>query len=59
MKECDEMQNLGSTSSADIGDFEKLFAVTTVMIQSVISFLMNDHLPVGQQFFLGGNLWGC
>lgn len=48
------MQNLGSTSSADIGDFEKLFAVTTVMIQSVISFLMNDHLPVGQQFFLGG-----
>ncbi|WP_235803004.1 acyltransferase [Limosilactobacillus frumenti] len=54
MKECDDMQNLGSASSADIGDFEKLFAVTTVMMQSVISFLMSDHLPVGQQFFLGG-----
>lgn len=48
------MQQLGSTGQADIGDFEKMFAVTTVMIQSVITFLMKDHPTVGQQFFLGG-----
>lgn len=48
------MQQLGSASQADIGDFEKMFAVTTVMTQSVLSFLMADHPAVGQQFFLGG-----
>ena len=48
------MENLGSTSQADIGDFEKMFAVTTVMIQSIITFLMQARLSIGQQFFLGG-----
>ncbi|MCH3921471.1 acyltransferase family protein [Limosilactobacillus sp.] len=48
------MQQLGSNGEADIGDFAKMFAVATVMTQSVISFLMTDRLPVGQQFFLGG-----
>ena len=48
------MQQLGAESQADIGDFVKLFAVITVMIQSIISFLMQTSLPVGQQFLLGG-----
>lgn len=48
------MQQLGANSQADIGDFVKLFAVTTVMIQSIISFLMQTALPTGQQFLLGG-----
>lgn len=48
------MADLDTLNQADIGDFEKVMAVTTVMIQSVISFLMMDSLPVGQQFFLGG-----
>ena len=48
------MQQLDAESQADIGDFVKLFAVITVMIQSIISFLMQTSLPVGQQFLLGG-----
>lgn len=48
------MEHLGSNSNADIGDFEKMFAVTTVMLQSVITFLMQGQPPIGQQFFLGG-----
>lgn len=48
------MKNLGSAEQADIGDFEKTFAVITVMIQSVITFLMHQSLATGQQFFLGG-----
>lgn len=48
------MQHLGSNSKADIGDFAKMFAVTAVMIQSVISFLLSTRPAVGQQFFLGG-----
>lgn len=39
---------------ADIGDFEKMFAVITVMIQSVITFLLSQPLSIGQQFFFGG-----
>lgn len=41
-------------NQADTGDLEKLFAVTTVMTQSVIALLMQAKLPIGQQFFLGG-----
>ncbi len=48
------MADLDTLNQADIGDFEKLMAVTTVMTQSVISFFMAGNLPVGQQFFLGG-----
>lgn len=48
------MQQLGANSQADIGDFEKMFAVTTVMTQSVITFLMTRQSQTGQQFFLGG-----
>lgn len=48
------MRRLNSLNQADIGDFEKMLAVTTVMIQSVITFLMNSKPGVGQQFFLGG-----
>lgn len=48
------MDHLGANSQADIGDFAKMFAVTTVMIQSVITFLMSSRLAIGQQFFLGG-----
>ena len=48
------VEHLGSTGQADVGDFEKMFAVTTVMIQSVITFLMQTQPPIGQQFFLGG-----
>lgn len=48
------VEHLGSTGQADVGDFEKMFAVTTVMIQSVITFLMQAQPPIGQQFFLGG-----
>lgn len=48
------MADLDTLNQADIGDFEKLMAFTTVMTQSVISFFMAGNLPVGQQFFLGG-----
>lgn len=48
------MQRLGSAGEADIGDFEKMCAVTTVMIQSVITFLIGSRPSIGQQFFLGG-----
>lgn len=41
-------------NQADTGDLEKLLAVTTVMTQSVISILMQEKMPIGQQFFLGG-----
>ena len=48
------MDHLGVNGRADVGDFAKMFAVTTVMIQSVISFLMGSQPAIGQQFFLGG-----
>lgn len=48
------MKRFNSLNYADSGDFEKTFAVSTVMIQSVISFLMDAHPSIGQQFFLGG-----
>ncbi|WHO85533.1 hypothetical protein [Limosilactobacillus oris] len=48
------MVELNSLNRADIGDFEKLMAVTTVMTQSVITFLLPATHAIGQQFFLGG-----
>jgi hypothetical protein len=48
------LQQLGSSGQADIGDFDKTFAVITVMTQSVITFLMGNSPTAGQQFFLGG-----
>jgi hypothetical protein len=48
------LQQANDLHSADIGDFEKTMAVSTVMIQSVITFLMATKPGVGQQFFLGG-----
>lgn len=48
------LQQFNSLNQADIGDFEKMLAVTTVMAQSVISFLLPTVSSVGQQFFLGG-----
>ena len=48
------MVELNSLNRADIGDFEKLMAVTTVMTQSVITFLLPTTHAIGQQFFLGG-----
>ena len=48
------MAQLNSLNQADVGDFEKVMAVTTVMTQSVISWLMGSSPQVGQQFFLGG-----
>lgn len=47
------MVELNSLNRADIGDFEKLMAVTTVMTQSVITFLLPTTHAIGQQFFLG------
>lgn len=51
MLKIDQLNNL---NRADVGDFEKTMAVTTVMTQSVISWLMTTSPSVGQQFFLGG-----
>lgn len=48
------MADLNGLNQADIGDFEKLMAVTTVMTQSVITFLLTQTHAIGQQFFLGG-----
>lgn len=48
------MAELTRLNQADIGDCEKLMAVTTVMTQSVISFLLPQTRAIGQQFFLGG-----
>ncbi|MEW7091962.1 hypothetical protein [Limosilactobacillus reuteri] len=48
------MQQSNNLTGADIGDFEKMMAVFAVIIQSVISFVMNSNPPIGQQFFFGG-----
>lgn len=48
------MQQSNNLAGADIGDFEKMMAVFAVIIQSVISFVMNTNPPIGQQFFFGG-----
>ncbi|MGM9892531.1 hypothetical protein [Limosilactobacillus sp.] len=49
-----KIDQLNNLNRADVGDFEKTMAVTTVMTQSVISWLMTTSPSVGQQFFLGG-----
>ena len=48
------MQQSNNLAGADIGDFEKMMAVFAVIIQSVISFVMNSNPPIGQRFFFGG-----